>query len=116
MKLDTFTQAYVEASLWSSTDDDNEPLDGLYDADCIALEALQTMIAECQDFQTANAEDIATDLARAGHDFWLTRNHHGAGFWDGDWAPAVGQRLTQNAHAYGECNLYVGDDGLLYVM
>ena len=22
---------------------------------------------------------------RIGHDFWLTRNGHGAGFWDGDW-------------------------------
>lgn len=21
----------------------------------------------------------------AGHDLWLTRNGHGAGFWDGDW-------------------------------
>lgn len=28
----------------------------------------------------------ATDMtpAQAGHDFWLTRNGHGAGFWDGD--------------------------------
>ena len=25
---------------------------------------------------------------RIGHDFWLTRNGHGAGFWDGDWDDA----------------------------
>lgn len=26
-----------------------------------------------------------SECERIGHDFWLTRNGHGAGFWDGDW-------------------------------
>lgn len=49
----------------------------------------------------------------AGIDFWLTRNGHGAGFWDrglGD----VGTRLTCAAHNYGSVDLYAGDDGLIY--
>jgi hypothetical protein len=52
--------------------------------------------------------------AQIGHDFWLTRNRHGAGFWDrglGD----LGDKLTAAAHTYGESNLYVGDDGQVYV-
>jgi hypothetical protein len=39
----------------------------------------------------------------------LTRNGHGAGFWDrgiGD----RGDRLTAAAHAWGEFELVIGDD------
>lgn len=53
-----------------------------------------------------------------GHDFWLTRNHHGTGFWDrysGDQeGTRIGQYLTDQAHAYGESYLYVGDDGKVH--
>ena len=45
-----------------------------------------------------------------GIDFWLTRNRHGAGFWDrglGD----IGEKLTDIAHQMGERSVYVGEDG-----
>jgi len=61
-----------------------------------------------------NAADIAGECDRAGHDFWLTRNGHGAGFWDGDWPDDAGGRLTEASKKYGEFNLYVGDDGLIH--
>lgn len=52
---------------------------------------------------------------QAGHDFWLTRNRHGAGFWEVSyWPKEVGDVLTKTAHEFGEISLYVGDDGLLY--
>ncbi len=41
------------------------------------------------------------DIACAGHDFWLTRNRHGAGFWDGDW-PTYGELFTTIAESFGE--------------
>ena len=116
MKLDTFTQAYIEAALWSSTDDDREPLDSLYGIEDIATDTLKEIIADCQDFQDSFGEMIADSPERAGHDFWLTRNRHGAGFWDGDWPQEVGKHLTDMSHPYGEVNLYVGDDGLIYSM
>ena len=53
-------------------------------------------------------------MERAGHDFWLTRNHHGAGFWDGDWPEDVDEKLTEASHSWGEMDLYVGDDGRVY--
>jgi hypothetical protein len=69
---------------------------------------------DCADFQAANAEDLTEiDSAQAGHDFWLTRNRHGAGFWDRGYG-AVGDRLTAAAHAYGSVDLYAGDDNLIY--
>ena len=82
------------------------------------------MRADCDRFYDANAAglncegvtfgpDFGQD-GRAGHDFWLTRNHHGAGFWDGDWPEPQATALTDAAHAFGERNLYLGDDGRIY--
>ncbi len=123
--IDTFTQAYLEAALWSSVDGNGEPMDNDHTIDDVAPETLAAMVAQCADFQESFGEYIADDLVRAGHDFWLTRNRHGAGFWDGDWDTpyvgdsakpyaTVGDFLTDMAHAYGSYDLYVGDDGLIY--
>lgn len=113
---DEFLRAYIECALWSSTDDEGEPLDGIYSVDDIAPETLASMREDCVDFLASNLEDIGIgDWAQAGHDFWLTRNGHGAGFWDGDWPAEAGRRLTEASHPYGEVNLYVGDDGLIYI-
>jgi len=117
--LDEFTRAYIECALWSSTDgadeSGGEPLDANYDFDDLAPEAVAKMAEDCADFQAANAYALtkAGDDARNGHDFWLTRNHHGAGFWDRGYG-VHGQILTDAAHVYGECDIYVGDDGKLY--
>ena len=116
--MDTFTHAYIEAALWSSTDESDEqvgePLDANYDFDDIAPETLASILDDCKAFQEAHAEDIGSEPERAGHDFWLTRNGHGAGFWDGDWDEDIGQRLTDASDVYGSVDLYVGDDGLIY--
>ena len=110
--LDAFTQAYIECALWVGIVDDN---DGQYTLDDLAQEALAVMTADCAAFQRDHADDITTGTdQRAGHDFYLTRNRHGAGFWDGDWSPEVGKRLTDAAHTYGPQDLYVGDDGKVY--
>jgi hypothetical protein len=128
--LDDFTLGYITAALWSSMDEateqGGEPLDTNYSREDIAPETMAKMQADCARFQSENAglitdenrihasrEGSSTD-AMAGHDFWLTRNHHGAGFWDGDWAKVVGEKLTTAAHAFGEVDLYIGDDGLIY--
>lgn len=50
---------------------------------------------------------------QVGHDFYLTRNCHGAGFWDRG-NGKMGDELTELAHPYGGFELYLGDDGLLY--
>ena len=116
--MDAFTRHYLVTALWSSMDDADdrggEPLDGNYSLTDIAPQTLARMRADCEAFQRDHAADIAGDLERAGHDFWLTRNRHGAGFWDGDWPDDLGQRLTQAAHAFGEVSLAVGDDGLIH--
>lgn len=116
--MDRFTTAYIEAALWSSTDSSDEtggdPLDENFGLADLSVETLTSIIADCQAFQLEHAEDIGDELERAGHDFWLTRNGHGAGFWDGDWDDEVGQRLTNASNDYGSVDLYLGDDNLIY--
>lgn len=146
-KLDQFTTAYIECALWSSMGDWCEdcgelpkdssetcacggkfisiPLDDEHDMSDIAPETLDRIIADCADFQEANAKllsawysECGESMERAGHDFWLTRNRHGAGYWDrwneGTPQGKIGRKLTAAAHAYGTCDLYVGDDGRIY--
>lgn|SRR5262245_25049507 len=122
--MDLFTKAYIECAFWASIasidfrDEDEPngtPMDENYDSSDLAPEALTSMMMDCQDFREANAELLAgIDPEQAGHDFWLTRNGHGAGFWDRGLGE-VGSKLTDAAHAYGSSDLYVGDDGLVYV-
>ena len=124
--MDNFTLAYIEAALWStmdeSTPDGGEPPDANYGIDDIDPATLAKMVEDCQLFQAANAADLKygsrewSDAELGGHDFWLTRNHHGAGYWDGDLPEEVGNRLTKVATGYGECDLYVGDDGRIYCL
>jgi hypothetical protein len=56
----------------------------------------------------------AREAAMAGHDFWLTRCGHGAGFWDGDWPEPQATILDEAAKRFGNVDLYVGDDGAIY--
>jgi hypothetical protein len=120
MQIDTMLAAYIEAALWSSTDESDdsggEPLDANYSADDIADDALAAMRDDVKAFATKNADDIDGAWVQAGHDFWLTRNGHGAGFWDGDWPEKAADRLSEASEAFGDSTLYVGDDGKLYVM
>jgi hypothetical protein len=154
--LDEFTQAYIEAMFWTDeepgtvqkADDDSEnqwdpenqnslPGDvGFYD---LAPETLEKIIADCKAFQETNealleeayelaADGLAYTPERAGHDFWLTRNGHGCGFWSRSFEghSDIGDRLTARCgwrarkepgcEGFGEVSTYLGDDGRVYMM
>ncbi len=127
-KLDSFTSGYIDAMLWSSTDDNDTPLEDNYSASDLSPALLESTIQDCARFQADNLTWIVDSErvyrprqgeyidAQAGHDFWLTRNHHGAGFWDGDWSDDAGKALTDASHRYPEVSPYIGDDGLIYGM
>jgi hypothetical protein len=122
-KMDTFTEDFFVAALWSTNDfsdeSGGEPLDQNYDISDIDESTIKGLAAECERFQEENADDLAeldSDQGQNGHDFWLTRNRHGAGFWDRGYPKDIATRLTNAAHAYGEVDLYVGDDGVIYAV
>lgn len=111
--LPAFERAYLECALWASMDDDGNSLDAGRDVSDFSRSAVKTLVKDCADFQEGSRELLAQAYAtghynatQAGHDFWLTRHHHGAGFWDRGLG-ALGEKLTKNAHPFGECELYV---------
>lgn len=122
-----FIASYIETALWATNDDDGSPLDSAKYADAeLADSTLERFKADCAAFSAKYAAIVAElddSVLRSfppdthiPHDFWLTRNGHGAGFWDGDYPKAQGDALTALAHSFGECDLYVGDDGKVYVL
>lgn len=112
--VDEMVNGYVECALWSSTDDDGTSLDENYSEDDVSEEAMRSIREDVEAFARDNATDLAgMDSGQAGHDFWLTRNHHGAGYWDRGLGEK-GDRLTKASHAYGGSDLYVGDSGKLH--
>lgn len=122
--MDEFLSAYLEAMLFCETDNGEEDNDrGLSDlgftvAD-IAPEALAVARADCEAFWGKAGGIVAEcggGVRKAAIDFYLTRNGHGAGFWDGDWPDEAGERLTEIADDFGEQSWYVGDDGKVYVI
>ena len=105
-ELDDFEQQYFETALWSTVDADTEKsLD-----DCVGVEELREQMPEwfaeqrrdIADFRKSNAKLLAQagDDGQNGYDFWLTREGHGAGFWDRGYG-VVGDKLTDAAHVYG---------------
>ncbi len=134
--MDQFTRAYLECALFAETDnsDDSggEPLDRNFDVEDFAPESIERAMQECAKFQEDNLEYIlktpdwkGSDSYRcdgykglecAAHDFWFTRNGHGVGFWDREYyTQEEKDKLTKACKEFGECWVYVGDDGLLYI-
>ena len=121
--LQAMVIAYMQCALFTSTDEDGEPLDGLYETWDLSDEAQTSMIEDCEGF--LDQLDVAGvdwrqgwSTEQLGHDLWLTRNGHGAGFWDryyNDPRAKLGDELTKWAKSFGSSDLYVGDDGKLYV-
>jgi len=108
-------QAYSECALWASTDDAGAPLDRDYLVSEIAPETRDQMAEDCREFATDLPVGTMAlwSAEQLGHDFWLTRNRHGAGFWDRGHG-TLGQMLTARAHGHGSFDLYVGDDGQIH--
>ncbi len=118
---DEFTKAYMLAALWSSDDESDprggNPMEDNYSMSDIEQKSWDKIVDDCAKFQEQHAkllEASGLSVEQAGHDFWLTRNRHGSGFWDRDLPDEIGDALTEAAHAFGETGLYVGDDGQIY--
>jgi len=118
MKNDKTLTAYLTCALWSSTDDAGEPLDGSYSLTDIAPASIESARSDLAGFLDLCSEENVNpfaelDAEQVGHDFWLTRNGHGTGFWDRD--ISNGRKLTELCKTYGTSDAYVGDDGLVYL-
>lgn len=90
-QFDLFHEAYIECALWASEATNLTPNEEF------------EMMRDCMDFMVRSLHLIQDlDLAQCGHDFWLTRNGHGSGFWDRGYDKALADELTLIAHEFGE--------------
>ncbi len=114
--LKEFTEGYIQCMLWCGVLED-ELLDDIPDADILDTATLEECKMDCKDFY----ENFGGLLKKTGeynhqllgHDFYLTRNGHGTGFWDRGYGD-VGDELTKMAKPYGSYSLILGDDGYLH--
>lgn len=112
-------RGYTECALWSTVDGDrgDAPMDS---AGYTLSEAARAVFeSDCTLFVRANAAECRAAIyspgysaERLGHDLWLSRNRHGAGFLDREeLMPATREWLDEAADRLGGCAL-VADDAL----
>lgn len=121
-----FLTAYIECALWCGvvSDEDGTEHNEEFSRDDIRPEDMVQIVEDCTNFYAANAhlwegEENYGD-EQAGHDFYLTRNGHGAGFWDR--GIANGDELSKAAKVYSSQGFSVGygneedkEDPVLYM-
>lgn len=115
--IDEIVSHYLICAIWSSCDDDGNPLDDAYGTEDIHADLLKSSRDDVESFlDLLKREGVKWDdkmtPAQFGHDFWLTRNNHGAGFWDRGYG-AVGEALTRWAETFASVDLYVTSTGMV---
>jgi len=110
--IETFVTHYMIAALWTEEYDtktindipDNIAKEMKKDCEIFIDSALGDNL-----FSTHNQESQYSLEEQAGHDFWLTRNGHGAGFWDRVevWGEENKNKLSKLCEEFGEYNLNI---------
>lgn len=150
--LDEFTQGYIEALFFTECEpgtsidgksgtkwnpETMSSLPGEVGFMDFSPDQVATIAADCKRYQEINAallaraygmevDGLAYSPERAGHDFLLTRNGHGAGFWDrtfknddGERDREIGDELAATCGYRGQdfsaVSAYLGDDGKVYI-
>ena len=131
INLERMLGGYRECIAWADCGPDHEThdkewsdeLDGRARIDCEKfIELCNTELPELLNDLAEHAPGYSDE--RFGHDLWLTRNGHGAGYWDreelnvtpGGSLYTIGDNLSRMAKHLGVCDLYVGDDGKVYTI
>lgn len=131
-EIDAATDAALECLAlstpnWDDKDEFDNPGESLEEFE-FSESARETMRGMIDSFMSEDRVSRLFDLltalgvpfspAQIGHDFILTANGHGAGFWDRDYRPrpkAALDALSEIARPYGEIGAYVSDAGQIEV-
>jgi hypothetical protein len=116
-KIDEVLRHFVNVALWSSTNDEDEPLEDEYDFDDIPKEELDKLRGGIKKFIEDNEELLQkyniTDQS-VGHDLFLDSQGHGAGFWDRGYDKADGDELSESASKIFASDPPYAQDGKVY--
>ena len=132
-KVNPTLQALAETILYTECDDAGDALDKHHAIKDFDPDSLEKLYADYQAFLTEVEQKITEKIGdgwnciddfydymqpsdnQTEYDYVLTRNRHGAGFWDGDWNESVAQILTDAAQKQSELSV-VCDSGRIYLM
>jgi hypothetical protein len=132
MEMNPTLTALAKTILYTECDDHGVPLDKNYFVEDFDEESLKKLYTDYQQFLSVVEEKITEKIGdkwnciddfydihqpalnQTEHDYILTRKHHGAGFWDGDWSSEVSQILTDAAQSQPEFDAFVSD-GKIYL-
>lgn len=96
---DIILKHYLVAALWTA-ELDNRTIDE------ISIPSLRKATKDVNSFvDKAGSLLDGIDEEQIGHDFWLTRNGHGAGFWDRDLGE-IGEKLTAICKEFVAVNVF----------
>lgn len=130
------TRQLCETLLWTECDSEGNPLDKKFsitdfsqsDVNRLKLQfelfvsraSKALAAAYVDDFRESDSiSDFCCRPSPGGfdleHDFIMTRNGHGCGFWDGDWEEPAAKILEQNAKALGEIHVCVNGKKLFMI-
>lgn len=112
--LEDALEGYLQCALWT------EELDSDYDVDDfdtlsvdLARDDVEKFLEELDDYDLLDELLNQMDYNSIGHDFWLTRNGHGAGFWDRD-IEELGNEITKICSEFGTKYVYE-ENGKIYM-
>lgn len=111
-----YLRGYLEAAIWTDEEELRSDLNEYVSIDDLSEEAIADALTDVNTFiEKAGDLIVGMEPNQVGHDLWLTRNSHGAGFWDRGLGE-VGDKLSEIAREMGGKDIYMGDDGKLYFM
>ena len=103
-----FLNAYLQAIDFTECGEMDQPQAG---AD-LDEDFLRESVIDCLAFYSRIQCFLSDDnIEQAGHDFWLTRNGHGAGFWDRPeiYGKLNSESFTKYSENFGVVNAYFGE-------
>lgn len=127
-QIEEIVSAQLHSLLWSAVEhfDENDEFVFVWDERYDKFDAVpalrEKLVKELENFPMDLAEDVTyyrDNIRRVDHDPWtayfghdiaLTRNGHGAGFWDRGLGEA-GDKLTGWSETLGELTLFEAEDG-----
>jgi hypothetical protein len=124
-EVDLFVDGYIEGVAWANVAFEDDALDGGLEDVELPEDVEETLRQDALDFLAGeHVETFVRAAVRrlpgygfdsAGIDFALTRNGHGAGYWDRGLG-VLGDALTYLSKPYGSRTLGVALDGTILVL
>ena len=113
LNIDEILNSYIETAIWAEESNEND-LKGKtindFNEESVANSKIEiyNFIKKAQ--QEAPDELSTYDSKALGHNLWLSRNGHGAGFFDDN-----NDKLQNLARSIKPVDIYLGNDGKVYI-